>query len=208
MAFGLPSVATSILNTVNTVSLDATAVLSFIGINGAPHYGIYDSQGASEVLTGYTSVVGFGFQRDMSIPTHPIEQGGFASYNKVALPFGAKLRYTVNGDASGDQAIADFLTKIEKLTQDTNLYEVVTPEYSWPNVSITHHDHNRSSQNGYSMLTVDVWLQEVRQADAAQFSNSSTSANATNTQSPDGQATVQSGNVQTQAAPSAMPVGG
>jgi hypothetical protein len=193
---GLPPLAPAILQSVEAAQLAVVSLTSLFFPLPPPVYGIFQTGAGTPVLTGFASVVGFGFQRDEKLATYPIEQGGFGTYNKVAMPFGAKLQYTVNG---GTQTIGTFLAQVEALVKDTNLYTVLTPYHSWSNVNVIHHDYRQASRGGVSMLTVDVWLEEVRQpVAAAQYTGVSvgTQASGTDTQTPDGQAQQNGGQVQ------------
>ena len=200
MANGLPSLPQSILNGIQTAQLDAITLSQLIAPLPPPVYGIFPNAGGASPLTGYSSVVGFQFQTDAKTPAYPIEQGGFASYNKVQLPFGAKLEYSVSG---GAQNIGQFTNALETLRLDaTNLYTVVMPEFSWQNATVIHWDIRRIGSvnggrgSGISLVVFDVWLNEVRQASAGQFTSTGNQASATATQTPDGQAQQQGGTVQ------------
>ncbi len=190
-----------------TVALDIGAIGQLLGLNPSPVYGVFASGGGGQVLTGYHSVVGFGFQRDYRNITYPVEKGGFQTYNKIALPFGAKLQYAVNG---GVPTISAFIAQLEKLCADTNTYEVVTPEYTWQNVNIHHYDVRRESRHGVSLLIFDVWCDEIRQAAAPQLSSTGTgtSASPTATATPDGQTQQGQGIVQPQPATAGTPSAG
>jgi hypothetical protein len=193
MASGLPSLPAAILAGVQTAQLDATVLTGFLAPIQPPTFGIFNPNGG-EVLTGYASVLGFGFQRDQRIASYPIEQGGFANFNKVALPFSPRLTYRVNG---GQPKINAFLATLEQLVADTNLYTVVNPWYAWENANVVHYDFKQTDRNGGFTLIADVWLAEVRQAQASQFSTKTgTQASQTATQSPEGQAQQQNGTVQ------------
>ena len=161
--------------------------------NGAP------SAAPTEVLTGYNTVVGFDFSVDAQLPTYPVEQGGFSSYNKVQLPFGARLQYAVSGGAI---KVNQFLLKALSLEKDTNLYTVLTPVQTLQNVNVKHVDYKQTSRAGITLLTVNVWLDEIRQTatSTTPISTTGNQISATQTRTPSAQAQTQSGVVQTQAA--------
>lgn len=186
MPNGLPNVAGNILGQISQVQADVSAVLSLLGLGNNPAYGIYSPSSGSEVLQGYNSVIGFGFSADEHVPVYPIEQGGFQSYNKVALPFGAKLQYTVYQDQ-----LEDFIAVLEGLRTDTNLYAVVTPVYSWMNCNVNHWDTRLQNSKAVSMWIIDVWLSEIRQQQTSLGTGNSASPTATAT--PDTQAQTNGG---------------
>lgn len=196
MPDGLPSLPLNILGSISTLQADVAGLGSLLGFSNQPVYGIFLN--GSPALTGYNSVIGFGFTADEQIPVYPIEQGGFQSYNKVALPFGAKLQYTVNG---GQQQIQAFVTQLEAIRQDTNLYTVVTPVYSWQNTNGIHWDVRLQTGHAVSMWVIDVWFSEIRQTPPAQMSSNGqtgTAASPTNTGDPQLQGQQNGGQVQPQ----------
>ena len=148
----------------------------------SPQWGIFDA--SNNPVIAPDTIVGFDFKRDYTIPVYPIEDGGFASYNKVARPF--EPRFTMSmGGTEADRT--GFLTVLETIVADLNLYSVATPEYTWPNANLVHWDIKRTAEKGVTLLTVDVWLQEVRVAPAPTFTNTK----AVSGQSPQGGGTVQ-----------------
>lgn len=229
MANGLPPLPGAILATIPTVILAGLNPAAGIAPTQTPVYGIFTQQSGSTggqtnalgtttnpfqagspgqaALTGYASIVGFSTQADSKTPTYPIEQGGFGTYNKVEMPSGFKLQYTVNG---GPQQISAFVGRLQALKADTNLYTVVMPEYGWQNVNVIHWDTRRTGSvnngrgSGISLVTFDVWLNEIRQANAPQFSNTGTGASPTATATPDAQAQQQDGTVQPTAPQNAL----
>lgn len=172
----------------------ADALLLINALTSKRHWGIFDKDG-NAVLTG-DSVFAFDFTRDSSIAKYPVEKGDFASYNKVQVPFGIKLTFTKGGDV-GERAL--FLKKVDQLQATTTLYTVITPELNYSNVNITHYDFRRTSQNGVTLLVVDVWCEQVRQSAPLQFSQTdtpSTTAPVTAPANPESASPVNSGPVQ------------
>jgi hypothetical protein len=153
-------------------------------------WGIFDQNGAPVVLAD--SVIVFDFRKEYRASNFPIENGAFASYNKVQMPFIGKMAFAKGGT---DADRASFLASIQSACDATNpgdplslaLFTIVTPEVSYPNVTLTNYDYMRRALNGVTLLNVDVWCEEVRPTAPAQFSS---------TQAPDGAGTVDDGQVQ------------
>ena len=68
-------------------------------------WNIYDHKTDSQI-TSFDTFLGYTYQDNASIPSHPIESGSFSTYNKVADParitvvlaksgFPAEVRYTL-----------------------------------------------------------------------------------------------------------------
>jgi hypothetical protein len=93
------------------------------------------------------------------VSNFPIEDGSFASYNKVKEPFQIKLRLSVSGQAR----IATFIAALVEETNSTNLYNVVTPEATYLSCTIEKHAYPRTREKGRNTLTVDLTLVEIRQ---------------------------------------------
>lgn len=139
----------------------------------ATQWGIFDQGGAQIVVPD--SVVGFGYSAEYRVADYPIEQGGFESYDKVALPFLARVVMAKGGTLAERQS---FHQAIEAIRGDRELYNVITPEALYVNCNITRVELDRSQQRGAGMLTVEIYLQEIRQKATAQFSNSRDAASA------------------------------
>ena len=137
------------------VLLTADTIGGF-GSFGNQQWGIY--QGGAPIIVADT-ILGVEYRQDWQLSNYPQEQGAFASYNKVQVPYDARVRM-----ASGAQRGA-MLASIADIAGTTDLYDVVTPDATYPNCNITHYDYRRTASNGVSMIVVDIWLLEVRPLD-------------------------------------------
>lgn len=131
------------------------------------------------------TVVTLDYRQTWSISDYPLEEGAFESYNKVHLPFDARVQFA---SGQSDAAREELLNSISAIAPTLELYDVVTPEVVYQSVNVNHYDYRRSSTNGVGLLKVDVWLQQVRVTATAAFSN---------TKSPSGASAVNGGTVQT-----------
>lgn len=145
-------------------------------------WGIYDGQGT--IVLQPDSVNTLEFQREFRVEDYPLEQGAFETYNKVALPYEARVTMTKGGSVEDRK---QFLGTVDALSFDTNLYSLVTPEETYLNANLTHYTYSRSVSNGAGLITVELTVQEVRITTAPQFSNS---------KSPSGADAVNDGSVQ------------
>jgi hypothetical protein len=162
----------------NLVTADAPGVGQ--GQQG-PQWGIFD--GGSAVVVG-DSCLAVSFAKEYRISDYPVEQGGFQSYNKVATPYDFKLTFTKGGPA-GD--LQTFLNDVDAVVGSTQLYDAVAPPMTYMNANAVHYDYERRATKGVTLLTVNVFMREVRQTAVATFSN---------TVAPSGADPVQDGNVQ------------
>lgn len=172
------------------VAISLGTIESLLGsaFQQAPRWGIFDSEGEQlglnvvgratalqsigntllDQLTGNStpvlSTVGFDFLKEMRVSDFPVEQGGFASYNKVELPGTVTCSLAFAGTESDRTA---FLAALDAAEKSTGLYSVVTPEVTYVNYTIERYRYSRRAFKGATLLLVDVALKEVRQVSAA-----------------------------------------
>ncbi len=158
-----------------------------------PQWGLFNQDGTPAVTA--TSVFAFEYKKPYTIPTYPQEQGAFQSYNKVQLPGEPRLIFTQAGSIADRTA---FLKQVQAAVDSLNLFIVYTPEMQFPSVNaIEYNIMNRTSENGATVIKVEMMLEEVRVSASQSFTSSSTNASPTNTAQPSGQANKSTGPVQT-----------
>lgn len=135
------------------------AAISYVAdaIFGAHIWGIYDENNV-EVLNP-DSFLGVDFRNSSRVAMHPVEAGGFESYNKVNTPYDCKVKMAVSGDKASRAA---FLDACEQMLKSVELFSVVTPEKIYLNATLQNYSYRRESRSGVTMLTVDLWFLEVR----------------------------------------------
>lgn len=179
-AAGVPAVFTAptkIVFTERLLAADAITVLrSFL----PSEWGIF-SQGGSPVLFP-DSFNSFEPRKEWRISDYPVERGGFQTYDKVETPMDIRVRMTISGAAER----GPFLAAVAAMCAALDLLTVVTPDAVYPSMNAVHYDYRREARTGASMLTVDVWFEEVRVTAQAQFAS---------TQSPEGAPDASGGTV-------------
>lgn len=153
----------------------------------APEWGIFDQNG--NVVVTFDNVISVEYKQEHSVSDYPLEEGAFESYDKVQVPFDARVRFSSGGSFSNRQALIE---SVQAIAGDLELYDVVTPEATYTSVNIVHQDYSRTAQNGAGLITLDVWLTEIRVTADPALSNSSAE--------PSGAPTANGGQVQTQQA--------
>ena len=123
-----------------------------------PRWGIVTPAG-SVALTP-DSFIEFEYRSERKIPTYPVEQGGFASYNKVALPFDINVIVTCSGN--GAMTKPAFLAAIQTLLAQLTLVSVVTPDATFPNCNLVHVDYRREARQGATLIIAQLKFQEIR----------------------------------------------
>lgn len=161
----------------------------------APKWGIYDVAGKQVLVAD--SAMSFSFMQEYRISDYPVEQGGFESYNKVATPYDARVVFTKGGSSSQRQS---FLDSLEEIISLLTTWDVVTPEKTYLNADVVRYDYERNAKSGVSLLTVAVFLREVRVAPAPSQAAPTPGPPSpiANSQSPSGADAVPVGTVQAQ----------
>lgn len=161
---------------IDDASLDGVESVTSTAVRGQPEWGIFKS-GQSVIQAD--NVVGFDYRKDWTISDYPIEEGAFESYDKVELPFDARVRFSCGGSLD---TRTDFLKSIQDIAGDLELYDVVTPTKTYQSCNITHVDYRQTAQNGVGLMVVEVYLQEIRDTATASFSQTASADNGTPTQ--------------------------
>lgn len=156
---------------------------------GAPPWGLYKN-GAMVIQAD--NVVQVDYDQNWTVSDYPVEQGGFESYDKVTLPFDGRFRFSRGGDAPTRKALLDSIAAIAGTTQ---LFDLVIPEETYPNVNIIRQNYNRKADAGLGLMIVDVWVQEIRIAPDASFTTTGGTQPITNSKTPQGQSAVDGGQV-------------
>lgn len=192
-----PGVAPSTGPTLGTPAAQGTLWQS---AQTAPAWGIFDSSG-NQVVTP-DSVYDFSYSKPYDVPTFPIQSAsnaptGFATYNKVELPYENTVRMTKGGSESDR---ATFLYQVDVLAGSLALYTIATPEKRYLNANVTNVAVTRRGAGGaYFLAEVDVSFIQVMQT-TAQYTTTGL-PNTANAADPTAQPSVSQGNVNPQAVP-------
>lgn len=146
---------------ISTVLSDAVDFLQSIL---RPQWGIFDSRGVP--VAPADTALSLEYRGDSRISGYPQEEGGFAAYNKVQVPYDARVQLVC---AKSEAARQEFLAQIEAAKQSTMLFRVVTPDVTYENANVIAYNYRRSSRQGVTLLIVEVFLEEVRQTAVAKF---------------------------------------
>lgn len=187
---GVPSVFRD--PAINPGSQPAVALLTTDspGVSTAPgaKWGIFKPGG--DIALKCDSVLVLEPSREFRVSDYPVEKGGFASYNKVATPAESRVTVTKGGTDSDRQG---FLDTLDQLIESTDLFNVVTPDSSFLDRNFIRYDYKRTSQNGMTLITVEIVMLEIRQTAAVAFADSKQPSGAPTTNAGPVQATPTTG---------------
>lgn len=170
---GVPAVARSPINPGTDTEPKLTQDSITVTATARNQWGVYTTAGAQALEPD--SITAIGYDAEYRVADFPIEEGGFESYDKVALPFQNRVVMTKGGTLEQRRA---FLRAVEELRGDLELYNVVTPEWTYLNVNIVRVNIDRSREQGGGLITVELQLQEIRQNATASFSQTRDPASA------------------------------
>jgi hypothetical protein len=138
-------------------------------------WGVFDKK--KKMIANAVSVVSVDYRNGSKVSDYPVEQGSFASYNKVASPYEVRVRMVCDGnpplglssllnpfESTGHaKTRTAFMDALDAAVASTDLYTVVTPEKTYKNATIESWDYRREATNGASIIIADLYIREVRE---------------------------------------------
>lgn len=149
-------------------------------------WGVYYSDGT--LALAVDSVISAEPMREYRLSDYITEKGGFQTYNKVETPAETRVTVTKGGDDSEREA---FLNVLDNLIEGLELLSFVMPDGTLTNRTLIRYDYRRGREQGATLLTVELMLQEVRETAQSAFTDS---------KAPEGNDPTQGGPVQSQPA--------
>ncbi|WP_211305496.1 phage baseplate protein [Xenorhabdus cabanillasii] len=138
------------------ISLGGAALINTLFGN---YWGIFNQYGIPLLLAD--SVISLQYQNQYRVASAPIENGSFASYNKVSEPY--KVTVQMTKSTGGTLERGAFLSQIEILAKSTLKFHVVTPEFVYTNAAIVGYDLAREAKDGATLIKINVHLEEIRE---------------------------------------------
>jgi hypothetical protein len=189
---GVPALAraagSALVPQIARLTADAPSVTQQLGTAEKQRWGIYSNDGVNPAAVA-DSVLSVDYDKEFQIPTYPMEDGTFQSYNKVARPREMTVKLAKGGPKYDRER---FLNRCASVLDDTKLYSVVQPERFYPNMNFVRMRYDRSNPQ---MLVVELSAEEVRLTASLAFSS---------TKSPNDANAANQGNVATQEPTSAQ----
>lgn len=122
-----------------------------------PLYGVTDANG--NLLIEPDSVIEADVDAGSEINTHPVEQGGFDSYNRVQKPIGIRLLMACQGK---NMTRSEFLATLESLREGTQTVTVALLDAAYSNMVLQDYGYKRSAEHGAVTIWADTWWKEER----------------------------------------------
>lgn len=173
-ALGVPALLRSGAQLLDTITLGYLGVgdaLSQLIGNEVVRWGVYDESGTT--IGDYDSMLAAEYRNESAISDYPVENGAFASYNKVDSPFDVVVRLACGGS---DLRRAAFQAACEVARGTLRTYTIVTPTRTYESINFIGISVQNSRSEGANLLTVELTGREVRETASAQQSPKSASA--------------------------------
>ena len=157
---GLPALAFNVLTAFSgsIKILDAFNPINLLFSTPDSVWGIFDD--SNNPIVSPDTWLSVDYKNEWSLSDYPLEQGAFATYNKVNNPADIRVRMAIG--AGNEQARIAFLLALNDAANSLALCTVVTPEVTYSNLNISHVDYRREQTNGSKIIIADVWLREIR----------------------------------------------
>ena len=104
----------------------------------------------------------FGMSAEGKVVSTPIEQGSFASYNKVENPVTITAQLAVEGEMGDLQSVVDTLFDLKKNTEKLSF---ITPVREYEGYTLEKFSYEQAVENGTNVLYVDLNLVEIREVE-------------------------------------------
>lgn len=160
---GVPQLLRAAAGIISTVT--AAPTLQAAGIPGvlwqssqaAPIWGVFDADGNKVI--DCDSVIDFNYRQEYSVSDYPVQDGSFASYNKVKHP-GEMVVRVVKGKGLQDRAA--FELQCEAVADSLTLYTIYTDVRRYANVNVLRHEVNRREARGANFIEADLFFRVIQ----------------------------------------------
>ena len=117
---------------------------------------------SNEVAVQFTRVMELEMTAEGKVVSTPIEQGSFASYNKVEEPAAIRATLAVEGELVNLQTVVD---KLFELKKNTTLVNFVTPIREYNDFTVEKLSYQQAAEKGVNVLYVDINLVEIKEVE-------------------------------------------
>lgn len=115
----------------------------------------------------FTSFLGFDLLNESLVVSSQVEEGSFATYNKVETPLEVTVSLGIQGD---DATLQTALDTLNALQAGTELVSLVTPTAEYRDLNLEGFNYRQHREDGLGALWVELSLVGVRQV-TAQYTN-------------------------------------
>lgn len=171
----LPKLSTkgSVLSILGNVQANLWALLT-----GGYAWGVFEA-GSETPAVDVDSVAEMSFRSESQVSDYRVATGSFATYNKVQVPFELPFILTRGGTQAEREAFLDWLKDNQ---EKPTLFDIVTPEKVFKNVTLSRFTFERKSDAGAGMIVAECVFTEVREAPLLYYSTKEKAADTSEAQ--------------------------
>jgi len=156
---GVPSLLRNAPKAIGITLLGNAASALWNYLFPGPTWGVFNV-GTSDPAIVVSSVVEQDISAESRASDFIIQSGSFTNYNKVQTPNIITIRMTKDGNESSRQ---EFLQWLDFNIAATSLFDVLSPEFRYPNVTLIGYRMSRSARSGAAMIVADCLFQQIRE---------------------------------------------
>ena len=138
-----------------------SAIAVGIQPNDSPEYYLTEAE-SSAIAVEFSRVMDLEMTAEGKVVSTPIEQGSFASYNKVASPTGIRATLAVEGELGDLQSVVD---RLFELKDGTELVNFVTPVREFQKYTLEKFSYQQAAEKGVNVLYVEINLSEIKEVE-------------------------------------------
>lgn len=164
---GVPALFNGFNSFVGTIIEIDSVLNQFFDLFGESQsaWGIYEKD-LETIALEFDGFLEFGIDDGSQIANYRIEEGQFASYNKVDSPYEIVLTGVKTGTINEIDA---FLRALKLISDDIKLYSIVTKGQIYNNANMLRYSYRRSPEAGYNMLYITMIFVQIQSTDEVQF---------------------------------------
>lgn len=132
-----------------------------------PTWGVF-KVGTTDPAIEVSSVLEIDIAAESRSSSFIIQSGSFTNYNKVQMPNITTIRMTKDG---GETDRLQLLYWLDQHVAETSLFDVLTPEWRYHNMTLVGYRLSRSARSGAAMIVADCLFEEIRQKPAVYSSS-------------------------------------
>lgn len=119
---------------------------------------INDDNPSQDKQLAFDGLISFEITADAEAPSQPIEEGSFATYNKVKTPREITTQIARMGT---ETEMEEMITQLERWRTGATRVNFLTPEIEYPDFTLTSYNYTRTVQQGEGVIIFDLTLQEI-----------------------------------------------
>lgn len=127
-----------------------------------PTWGVF-KVGTTDVAIEVSSIIEQDVSAEARASDYIIQTGSFTNYNKVRQPDIITIRMTKDG---GDVSRLQLLYWLNQHVTETSLFDILSPEWRYPNMTLVGYRLGRSARSGAAMIVADCLFQQIREKPA------------------------------------------